>query len=108
MISKRTFLGLGLLMASYLISSYVCFAEQSEQPGSSKPAKETSLIKEAEGKVSGLSSRFIAVETGVDAKAGANLEMAFKVDKNTQIVHKKSIKEISMGDIVKLSYLDIS
>lgn len=65
-----------------------------------------SVPKEIEGKVSGISPNFIAIAYGESKQA--SLEMAFDLNKNVKVNHKKSLSEIAMGDTVKVDYDEIT
>jgi hypothetical protein len=67
-------------------------------------AKKTVVVKELQGEVGGISSNFIAVLYGMDAKKEAALEMALAMDKDVKIEDRKSLKDIGLGDIVSVSY----
>jgi hypothetical protein len=69
--------------------------------------KEEIVRKSVSGEVAGISANFIAVAYGISEKEGSSLEMAFDVDKNVKIDHKKSIKEIGLGDMVEVAYDEI-
>jgi hypothetical protein len=101
-----------ILMAIFgLVNSLaICSAQDPGQPAKAqdKPAgqepKREVVFKEVTGRVSGLSSNFIAVVYGSDDKNKASLEAAFKLDKDLRIVHKGSLKDIMMGDTVKVGF----
>lgn len=69
--------------------------------------KEEIIRKSVSGEVAGVSANFIAVAYGISEKEQSSLEMAFDVDKNVKIDHKKSIKEIGLGDMVEVVYDEI-
>lgn len=69
--------------------------------------KEEIARKSVSGEVSGVSANFIAVAYGIKEKEQSSLEMAFDVDKDVKIEHKKSIKEIGLGDTVEVVYDEI-
>jgi hypothetical protein len=79
-----------------------------EEQKAPAPATETTERREIEGKVSAVNSHFIAVECGVDVSNTYMIEMAFNIDKGVQIAHKKSIKDIGQGDIVKILYDEVT
>jgi hypothetical protein len=100
----RTMNFVGIVFLSVICSSIIkpfAFAQDN------KESKEIIIAKEVEGVVSGLSSRFIAVEVGFNSEGGAMKEMAFNIDKNVTVSHKTSLSDIKMGDTVKLSYGEI-
>lgn len=68
--------------------------------------KTVTVTKDIEGKVSGISANFIAVVYGENKEA--SLEMAFDLNKNVKVGHKKSLSEIGMGDTVKVDYDEIT
>jgi hypothetical protein len=59
--------------------------------------------KEVEGVVAGAGPGAIAVTAGVN-DAGASMEMSFNVPANVRFVHRKSMKDINVGDTVKIVY----
>jgi hypothetical protein len=69
--------------------------------------KEEIVKKSVSGAVAGISANFIAIEYGVSEKEQSSLEMAFDVDKDVKIAHKKSLKEIHTGDTVEVAYDEI-
>lgn len=73
-----------------------------EAPAKEKEIKKTVTVKTIQGEVSGISSNFIAVVYGQDKKT--SYEMAFNIGKDAKIEYKKSLKEISVGDIVAVEY----
>lgn len=70
--------------------------------------KEEIARKSVAGEVSGLAPNFIAVLYGQSQESQAALEMAFDLDKDVKIEHRKSLKEINMGDTVEVAYLEIT
>lgn len=89
--------------------------EPAAKPQASKEAstnKETTeekivtVAKEIEGKVSGISANFIAIAYGESKEA--SLEMAFDLNKDVKVNHKKSLSEIGMGDTVKVDYDEVT
>jgi len=68
--------------------------------------KTVTEAKEVEGVVSGISGSFIAIVYGENKEA--SLEMAFDLNKNVKVGHKKSLSEIGMGDTVKIDYDQIT
>lgn len=64
--------------------------------------------KKITGEVSGVSNNFIAVVYGKSDKDKASLEMAFNIGSHVNIVNKKSLKEIGIGDIVEVEYQEIT
>jgi hypothetical protein len=67
-----------------------------------QPTK-TVQSKEVEGTVSGMSNSFIAVLYG-RSEQGIAQEMAFQLTNKVNILHKNSLKDISVGDTVKVIY----
>ncbi|HOW42493.1 MAG TPA: hypothetical protein P5110_03140 [Candidatus Omnitrophota bacterium] len=84
--------------------SFICSqpVPAQEAPQAEQPQVQVA-IKQVSGVISGLSSGFIAIELGGGSAKGAR-ESAFNLDKNVRIVHKKSLKELSVGDTVSLDY----
>ncbi len=86
------------LSVVFLLMATIAFAEEKIEQ------KEEISSKEATGTISGLGSNFIAIETGLDTESKAARESAFNLDKNVRVVHKKSLKELNIGDTVKIDY----
>ena len=70
--------------------------------------KEEVANKLISGQVSGISGNFIAVDCGMNPEGTGSREMVFNVDEGVQIEHKKSIKEIGVGDTVDVAYDEIT
>ena len=66
------------------------------------------VTKTITGEISGISSNFIALLCGVDSQSGAAKEMAFNLDKNLQIEHKNSLKDLMLEDMVDIVYDEIT
>jgi hypothetical protein len=64
--------------------------------------------KKVTGEVGGISNKFIAVVYGRNEKDKASLEMAFNIGSHVNIVNKKSMKEIGIGDTVEVEYQEIT
>lgn len=80
-----------------------------QQGSTQQPQEEKEEIarKSVSGEVGGISANFIAVAYGMSEKEQSSMEMAFDVDKNVKIEHKKSLKEIGLGDTVEVVYDEI-
>jgi hypothetical protein len=68
--------------------------------------EETTEMKEVEGTINAKSFTFLALGVGANSE-GTQVEMAFNVDKDVKIVHKKSYKELRAGDIVRVRYAEM-
>ncbi len=66
--------------------------------------KKKTVEKEVEGEVAGISASFIAIDYGVNADGTAMQELALPVSVDVEIEFKKSINDISVGDIVSAVY----
>ena len=60
--------------------------------------------KEIQGEVAGISKDSIAIIYNRNEATGEEYEMSFPVAKEVDIVHKKSINEIAVGDTVNVQY----
>jgi hypothetical protein len=81
------------------------FAEETKEV---KKEKEEVVKKEVMGEVSGISPNFIAIVYGQNQEKQSSLEMAFDLNKDVVVTHKKSLSEIGMGDTVKVDYDQIT
>jgi hypothetical protein len=115
MIFKIAKITLGLFIVMSFINTGLVSAKESKvdpaaavvaKPKSEDAVKETVKVtfKEATGVISSLSNNFIAVVTGVDSLTQAGTEYAFNLDKKVKIEHKQSLKDIKVGDTVKVGY----
>jgi hypothetical protein len=111
-ITKIAFVFFFVMSLSHIVTVYAQDAKGKPaaavagQPKADAAPQETVKVvaKEASGVISSLSSNFIAVVTGVDSLTQAGTESAFNLDKNVRIIHKKSLKDIKVGDTVTVSY----
>jgi hypothetical protein len=76
--------------------------QKQDNAGTAQPTKNVQT-KEVEGTVSGLSASFIAVVYG-RSEEGIAQEMAFTLNDKVRIAHKNSLKDIGVGDSVKVIY----
>lgn len=95
MFRKSVFIGILVLCLTR-----TALAEPEEKP------IRTVVVKDMQGEVSGISSNFIAILFGVDEKSSH--EMAFTMNKDVKVEHKKSLKDIGVGDLVSVNYEEIS
>lgn len=66
----------------------------------------TARTTEVQGEVSAITKNFIAI---VYRRDGATeYEMMFPLDKNIKLVHRQSLSEISLGDIVSVEYEEVT
>jgi hypothetical protein len=101
----KVFTLVAVVLGMVMFLSIECFAQaNAETADTNQKYKDEELTLEAEGVVTGLSPNFIALQIGKEDKTGIAVEAAFEVDKNVQMVHKKSFKEINLGDTVKVVY----
>jgi hypothetical protein len=63
--------------------------------------------KQVTGKVSAVSSRFIAVSYRKDAERGVEHEMALPIDKSARDASKTVLEKLRVGDMVTVSYDEI-
>jgi hypothetical protein len=84
--------------------SAVSAAQEVSQPSVEQKIEEQTEMLEVEGTINAKSSHFLALGISPDPESKIAREMAFNVDKDVKIVHKKSYKELHQGDIVKVRY----
>lgn len=91
------------------------FAQQNKKTTESKSGvsnvqwpKIEAVNKKVSGEVSGVSNNFIAVVYGRNEKAKSSLEMAFNIGSHVNVMNKKSLKEIGIGDTVEVEYQEIT
>ncbi|MDO8748549.1 MAG: hypothetical protein Q7J72_05480 [Candidatus Omnitrophota bacterium] len=66
------------------------------------------IAKEIQGEVAGISKDSIAIVYNRNETTGEEYEMSFPVAKEVGIEHKKSIKEIAVGDTVNVQYEEVT
>lgn len=94
---KRAFAVL-FLIATFLIALPVFAQEKSDKPRYTKTAK---LLQ---GEISGISRNFISIIYYKDAQKGIEYEMAFPLDSDIQLKHKRSLDQLSVGDTVAIDF----
>ena len=93
------FMGLmGLLLVCF---SNTGFAQK-------EPVKTSSEMKEVQGRVSNFSREYITITYEEDREKGIENEIMLPVEDNIRVVHKKSLEEIKIGDIVNVQYEQIT
>lgn len=97
-ISFSMILGLGLILA---LTVQTMAEVQKEE-------KTERATKQVTGEIAGLSKNFIAVDYGMNAKGTSMQEMAFNLDKNITLEHKRNLAEYSVGDTVTVTYEEIT
>jgi len=90
----------GILMTGLCGGLGIGYAEEKEDPNIIKEV----TTKKITGEVMGISRNFIAVFYWKDEKKQDSLEMALNIDKGVKIENKKDLKEISVGNIVTVTY----
>ena len=83
-------------------------AVQMEQKSHEKEKDEKVEYDTTTGVVTGLGSRFIAVEYRRDNKHGASFEMAFPVDEQVVFSRVKALRDLKLGDTVEIEYQTVS
>ena len=91
----------GILLVVMLILAQVSagFAQE----GGEK-AKMTREIKEVSGIVSAINEDFIAIVYDRDDAKGLEYEMALPIDEGMQLIHKRNLEQIKVGDKVEVQY----
>ena len=105
---KKAYLFLAVVMVMAGVNIGVCSQEADKDK--SKDIKEpavSSTLKEVQGEVSSLTKRSISVVYDRDEQKGEEFEMLLPFDiNNVKIEHKRSLSEISSGDIVLVQYTE--
>ncbi|KPK97834.1 MAG: hypothetical protein AMJ95_07150 [Omnitrophica WOR_2 bacterium SM23_72] len=66
--------------------------------------KETKTMKEVQGEVTWVKQDKISIVYNTDESKGMDYEILLPVDKDTKLVHLKSIEQIKIGDRVRILY----
>lgn len=113
MIPRIIRLGMGIVLVCGIIKGEAALAQAGQkeqipkkeaiQETETKPEKKT-VTKSIDGEVAGISPTFIAVDYGLNAKGTAMQEMSFIMAKDVKIEVKKSLKDINVGDTVRVTY----
>jgi hypothetical protein len=64
--------------------------------------------KVVEGEISGLGKDYISIIYKKDAEKGAEYEILLPLDDEVQLVHKKSIKDLRVGDRVNIEFDEVT
>jgi hypothetical protein len=88
----------GVLMAGLCTGLGIGYAAEKDDPDIIKEV----TMKKMTGEVEGISQNFISILYSQDKKA--SYEMAFSIDKDVKIENKADLKEISVGNIVIVTY----
>jgi len=92
-------------MAFVFIFNQPASAQETPVAGAASDKQNVQITsKDVTGEIVGLSGNFIAVAGGVNPKTGAVSEAAFNLGKNVKVVHKRSLSEFGVGDVVKVEY----
>ena len=113
---KKSFLACGFVLFAIFSLSFTVFAE-ADDPGyeavdisAGEIEEEDASVsaKTVEGVVSALSPGFIAVVYKTEEDDTVEYEIPFTVTESVKILRKNSIDELSLGDTVKVTYLERS
>ena len=99
MIVKNRWIIKGAVVLFLLYLFGVAQAEQGKEED-----KAVVVLKEVQGEVSALTSNFISIIYERDKEKGIDYEIALPIDENMRLVHKRSLKQIQLGDIVRVKY----
>ncbi len=100
MITKRHLL-INLLILSVLVFAHMAFAQNE-----AKAPVRMGATKVIEGEVSAITKDGVAVVYHRDTAKGTEDEVFIPLDSSIQLVHKRSISEIKVGDIVSIQYYE--
>ena len=81
------------------------FAQTKDAPSEDKV---TVVKKSVAGEVTGVMANFIGVSSGEKSTTGAPREFAFNLNKDVKLEHKKELKQIGVGDTVKVDYDEVT
>ena len=88
---------------TFLAFSLVTNTVKAETPPAASQQEQVSY-KTVTGEVSGVGAKFIAVEYERNTKKGAAFEMALPVDEAATLERIKQLKELKLGDTVRVEY----
>ena len=94
---------ISLLMVLVLGAAGWGFAQDERGPEKRK-TKISSTIKEVQGEISWISSRYIAIAYNRDPGKGSEDEMLLPIDSSLKLEHKQSLDQIKVGDLVRVQY----
>ncbi len=83
------------------------FAQQAKEVKKEK-IETTSVTKEVQGEISGISKDFIAIVYERDVEKGIEYEMLLPIEKGIRLVHKQTLDQIKVGDIVSVQYEEVT
>ncbi len=96
-----------LLVVCALWLAGVANAQEAKRDAKKPEPKITSTVKEIQGEVSWIRKNSISVVYEHDLQKGSESEILLPMDPATvRIVHKRSLKDISSGDIVRVQYIE--
>ena len=99
------------MVASGLIAGFAVSAMAQEKAKENAPDEEkiiSSATNKITGQIGSINKSSISVVYKRDDAKGEEFEMLFPIDKNLRIVHKKSIRELAVGDTVEVEYEDVT
>jgi hypothetical protein len=105
MMKTKKILSAGLLVLLCVGIFGMAFAQEVKEE---KGVKKATNVKEIEGEVSAVNKNGIAVVYKRDLTKGTEYEIFLPLDDKVKIAHKRKIDEISVGDIVKVQYDEIT
>lgn len=94
------------IVLTYIVCFVIMVALGAAQLQAAEEAggKTTKVIKEVQGEVSGIGYNTISVTYNRDAQKGTEEEILLPYDAAIQMVHKKNMKEINVGDTVLIQF----
>jgi len=102
-VSVRTVQVVCLFLFLSLMIPQTGLTEQGKEEKNQK-VKFTSSMKEIEGEVSAINKQGIAIVYKKDAEKNQDFEIYLPINKNLRLVHKQSLDQIKVGDIVNVQY----
>jgi hypothetical protein len=106
--TQKNFLRLILAAMMVLSFSGLVLAQEKVQQKAKGKVKTSSVMKEVEGVMSGMTKRSISIVYGSDAEKGIEYEILLPFAKEgIKVEHKKNLSELAQGDTVRVSYEEV-
>lgn len=96
-----------LFLSLILITAGIGFGQEVKKDEKEK-VNAVSSMEEVEGQVSAVSKQGIAVVYKKDTVKNTDYEIYLPIDKSLKLEHKKSLDQISVGDIVRVRYEELT
>ena len=94
---------IGITVTSFLFFGGVAQTQESKGKKGDK-AEIVKVTRQVQGRVAGITPTIISVVYKEDKNTGKEFEIDLFIDQAEQIVHKRTLGEIGIGDIVRIDY----